>query len=94
MGGRRKGTLGPRKVVDLMTNKYPGTCYYCAAPVAVNTGTCWKPRGARRFAVAHLACAGKGEARVVSFYSPVSGESWTRNARGTCEDAPCCGCCS
>jgi len=31
---------------------------------------------------------------VVHFYSPSSGAVVYRNARGLCEDAPCCGCCT
>jgi hypothetical protein len=44
--------------------------------------------------VAHLACNDAKSPRVISIYSPVSGNSWTQNSRGRCEDAPCCGCCT
>ena len=75
-----------------MTNRYPGKCLYCGGHVAVNAGNCFK-RGAK-FVVAHLACNDAKSPRVISIYSPVSGNFWTQNSRGRCEDAPCCGCCT
>ena len=77
-----------------MTNRYPGTCCYCGARVAKNAGRCWKPKGSRRYVVAHLNCKESGKSEVVEFYSPVTGWSGTQNRNGRCEDAPCCGCCT
>lgn len=75
-----------------MTNRYPGTCEHCGGRVAKNAGTL--RRVGAVYAVAHLACAAAGTGRVINCYSPVTGNSWSVNARGRCEDAPCCGCCT
>lgn len=75
----------------MSVNRYAGPCVVCKGRVPARGGVL-VPNGRRR-GPAHLACA-DGTPRVVSFYSPTSGHSWTRNAAGTCEDAPCCGCCS
>jgi len=77
-----------------MVNRYPGQCYHCGGHVAKNAGKAWKPQGARRFVVAHLACSDADSPQVVEFYFPSTGARITQNRRGRCEDAPCCGCCS
>ena len=74
-----------------MVNKYAGTCEYCGGKVPPNGGTVRK--AGRRWKVAHLACAEGKEPRVITFRFS-SGETAIRNARGRCEDAPCCGCCT
>ena len=76
-----------------MVNRYPGKCHYCGGHVAARAGKCWRPKGAGLFVVAHLACDESGEAKVIEFATS-SGWRGTRNARGRCEDAPCCGCCT
>ena len=73
-------------------NKYAAPCAYCGARVPPNGGSLWKE--GRRWLVAHLDCADHGEARVIEYYSPTTGFRGTRNSRGVCEDAPCCGCCT
>lgn len=73
-------------------NKYRGACCHCGAMVAARAGVCWRPRGARRFLVAHLACS--DEQFEVVTYRTSSGWTGTQNRRGRCEDAPCCGCCT
>ena len=86
-----------------MVNRDPGKCSICSYNVPAGTGRA--ERAGARWKVTHMACAEFGgphpdmrdlpaHGQVVSFYSPVTGKSWTRNARGLCEDAPCCGCCT
>lgn len=72
-----------------MINRYPGSCAKCGAHCAAKAGTCMKVNGVWR--VFHLACRDGGAVIEVHFNS---GHSYTRNARGRCEDAPCCGCCT
>lgn len=77
-------------------NKYRGQCVYCGAMVERNAGMTWRERGHRRFSVAHLACIEADSGQVVEFrVSDGYGgyRSFKQNARGRCEDAPCCGCC-
>jgi hypothetical protein len=59
--------------------------------VARNAGRLVGKRG-RRWLVEHLACADADAPAVDTFV--IGGREYTRNARGRCEDAPCCGCCS
>lgn len=73
-------------------NRYPGNCMYCGNRVAAKAGKLLGGRG--NWEVAHLACADTGTGQVVETYFPSTGERIYENARGRCEDAPCCGCCS
>jgi hypothetical protein len=77
-----------------MINRYPGACPYCGGPVAAKAGKLVRVAHGRVWAPAHLACANAGEAEVETFTFLATGESVTRNRRGRCEDAPCCGCCT
>ncbi len=74
-----------------MVNRFPQECRYCGATVPANGGTVEKV--GRTWLASHLSCkkSGKPEVTEVRFSS---GATITRNARGTCEDAPCCGCCT
>ena len=74
-----------------MTNKYAGNCVYCGARVPARGGNLFKKDG--RWVVAHLACGDAESPQVIEYYSPSTGFRGTRNAKGRCEDAPCCGCC-
>lgn len=74
-----------------MVNRYPGKCSVCSNTVPAFGGQA--QRVGSHWAVTHLACA-SGAPQVIEVYSPMSGKTWTRNARGLCEDAPCCGCCT
>lgn len=74
----------------MAVNKYPAACATCGATVPANGGTLVK-RG-RAWVVHHLACAGGSPEVVEVRFS--SGTTLTRNRRGRCEDAPCCGCCT
>ena len=79
-----------------MGNKYAGPCSVCGINVPPMTGKVVKD--GRRwvlFCLAHMdqAPASRGGSRsVVTRFS--SGATVYRNAKGRCEDAPCCGCCS
>jgi hypothetical protein len=72
-----------------MVNKYAGTCSVCGAEVPANGGQV--TRRGRRWTVTHLACAA-GRPSVTTFV--IGGKSYTRNSKGRCIDAPCCGCCT
>ena len=72
-------------------NRYKASCSVCGSMVPANGGTLTKK--GRNWDVRHLACD-KGQSSVVSFYFEGSGKTMTRNAKGMCIDAPCCGCCT
>jgi len=72
-----------------MVNKFRGECDTCGGEVPAHGGLLFRGRsGAWR--VRHLTCANGGH---VNSYQ-IGGKTYTRNARGRCEDAPCCGCCT
>jgi hypothetical protein len=71
-------------------NRYAGTCAVCSTRVAARAGTLRRVGAA--WTVAHLACA-SGSPQVYEVRTS-SGWTGTRNVRGRCEDAPCCGCCT
>ena len=73
-----------------MVNKYPGRCAKCGSNVPAKGGQLERSR--RGWDVLHLTCAQGGEG--VNTFTFASGETFIRNKRGTCEDAPCCGCCT
>lgn len=76
-----------------MVNRFPGSCVKCGSRVAAKAGMCEKQGG--RYVVMHLACRdSKSSAPQVYEVRLSSGHSFTRNVRGICEDAPCCGCCT
>ena len=72
-----------------MVNRYAGSCAVCGSRVPAKGGTLVRSGGVYR--PVHLACRG-GEPRVITVR--IGETEYTRNARGTCEDAPCCGCCT
>jgi hypothetical protein len=71
-------------------NRYAGACFICGSRVASRAGTL--RRVGTAWMVAHLPCA-SGSPQV---YEVRTSSGWigTRNVRGRCEDAPCCGCCT
>ncbi len=74
-----------------MANKYPGTCK-CGARVARGAGDCRKVDG--RWVVVCGDCdTGDGSSVRVNTVR-FGNQTFYRNARGRCEDAPCCGCCT
>jgi hypothetical protein len=60
--------------------------------VPANAGSLSRENGS--WVVRHLACDEAGQGEVITYYSLVTGFMGTRNRRGLCEDAPCCGCCT
>ena len=71
-------------------NRFPATCAVCGTRVAARAGTV-QSIGGSWLATYHLACA-SGSPQVYEVRT--SGWTGTRNVRGRCEDAPCCGCCT
>ena len=76
----------------MATNKFAAYCVECNGRVPAHGGKLTKVGS--RWEVRHLACSAEGGAAVHTYSSPMTGWSGTRNARGRCEDAPCCGCCT
>ena len=90
------------------SNRYPADCVGCGCRVPANTGTLSRARSgwtvhcpdcvdrcgdAPSEASAEALSWSKGNA--VSYGIAFStGERFTRNRRGRCVDAPCCGCCT
>jgi hypothetical protein len=76
------------------TNKFPGPCAKCSKPVTAKAGIL--RRDGKRFVVFHSACAEEPDSAVIvsTFIGEHGVTTITRNRRGTCIDAPCCGCCS
>ena len=72
-----------------MVNKFKARCAICGGEVPALGGNLYKAGG--MWKVTHLACA-DGIAQVDTFN--FGGKEYTRNKRGRCEDAPCCGCCT
>jgi hypothetical protein len=72
-------------------SRYPGKCRDCGTSFPAGTEIEWH---GRRRGSSCLDCAGsgKGGTRINTFRT--SGGTFYRNARGRCEDAPCCGCCT
>jgi hypothetical protein len=76
-----------------MKNRYAGQCVQCHEYVPSGLGTVTK-RG-RVWRIDCDACTGRmPENSGLVCVKTSSGWSGTRNARGRCEDAPCCGCCT
>lgn len=88
----------------MSANKYAAPCHYCAATVPAKAGRLWK--AGRHWNVAHVDCGAaeetaeenasypRGDSARVSDHYNVGGRDYYRNKAGTCEDAPCCGCCT
>lgn len=73
--------------------KYKSTCFECGQ--AITPGQKIKFYGSHHSEHENCQTAGESSgqsAGVVTFQT--SGGSFTRNSRGRCEDAPCCGCCT
>lgn len=89
-------------------NRYPGKCSWCGTQVGPGVGLAIKVRGRwviycrAKGHVPHVREDGSEgpmlrafpAPRVVAFTFAESGETVYRNAKGRCEDAPCCGCCT
>ncbi len=68
-----------------MTAKFPGKCARTGAPIRPGDLIDYDRRARR----ATLVDQGNGINEIV-----IGGNAYYRNARGKCEDAPCCGCCT
>jgi hypothetical protein len=90
-----------------ITARYNGACRRCGDPIAAGTKMRYGGRGLTYHLKADCGGAGAGLAgdawmdrgygdpvRVSTAYFPSSGDTVYRNARGRCEDAPACGCCT
>lgn len=71
-----------------MVNRYDARCFACGGIVPRNGGALMKRGG--RWVVFHPTCSSGGRVNTII----IGGREYTRNARGRCEDAPCCGCCT
>ena len=78
-----------------MVNKFRGNCKVCGTPVLPYKGTATKQRF-QRFWTILCSEHSTNHANLVSdvFYFPSTDTTLYRNKNGTCEDAPCCGCCT
>jgi hypothetical protein len=72
-----------------LTARYIGTCRKCAGPISPGDLILFLGKGR----TVHANCAATGS-DVIEVYFPSTGNRIYRNRRGTCEDAPCCGCCT
>lgn len=71
-----------------MTARFPGTCTGCHQAIAVGDVIVHIRKGTTY----HQDC--DGATLVTRTYFPSTGATVYRNAKGTCEDAPACGCCT
>lgn len=89
-----------------MSNRYASQCLVCATTVQPHAGQF--RRSGRSWGVVHHSCAPEvvlpasvqaevdriNRAHGSTLTRFAGGAEVYRNKRGTCEDAPCCGCCS
>lgn len=79
------------------SNRYPANCRNCHRRVPARAGVLLEGPG-RSWSVYCSACQADAPTATAIVSFRVVGERGPatvyRNARGTCEDAPCCGCCS
>jgi hypothetical protein len=79
----------------MAVNRYAGPCHICKANIPASGGLLVPIPGRRARVAVHLACHDEGAPQVVEYRTHPDGPVlMTRNVRGTCEDAPCCGCCT
>jgi hypothetical protein len=80
-----------------MTNRFESTCARCQQATPPGCGTLQKGKKASRrsrWSVICGDCLPLEADGVAIYHSPTTGWTGTRNKRGRCEDAPCCGCCT
>ena len=77
-----------------MTAKFPGYCAKTGARILPGDTIDYHGRGRSILRARASAQSDAGAARPVSDHIQIGGQSFYRNARGRCEDAPCCGCCT
>lgn len=81
-------TDGPAQSMR-MRARFRSTCAECKGTITPGQDIIVRGRGD----TIHAVCPGASGQRIVEFRFS-SGATMTRNARGTCIDAPCCGCCT
>lgn len=74
-------------------NKFPGVCKECHDDVPAGTGII-TPGRHRRWEVLCGTCGAVSPDPDRIVCTRIGGQTFTRNTRGRCEDAPCCGCCT
>ena len=76
-------------------NRYPGICSQCGEDVPTRSGICLPGLDSkgRRWVILCGTCGGVSRTPGIVAYR-IGDKTYTRNARGVCEDAPCCGCCT
>ena len=84
--------------MTIMESRYAGTCRDCGARFPAGSAIRYYRNAGRGKKAAHLNCSDpdervQGEGADIHTFR-TSGGTFTRNARGMCEDAPCCGCCT
>lgn len=72
-----------------MRARFRSTCADCKSTITPGQDIIVRGRGD----TIHAVCPGATGQRIVEFRFS-TGATMTRNARGTCIDAPCCGCCT
>jgi hypothetical protein len=71
-----------------MIARYPGTCARTGRPIQPGDRILFHGRGQA------VLLARSSSPTPVSDHYVIGGQSFYRNKRGRCEDAPCCGCCT
>lgn len=71
-----------------MVARYRGSCRGCTAPILPGDLINFVRKGQTY----HQDCEGK--TKVTTVYFPSTNTTIYRNVKGTCEDAPACGCCT
>jgi hypothetical protein len=71
-----------------MKARFPGRCKGCSSPIVPGDLIAFVRSGVSY----HQDC--EKNKKVNTIYFPSSNTTIYRNAKGTCEDAPCCGCCT
>ena len=77
-----------------MLARYPGYCAQTGAAIRPGDLIDYHGRGRSILRSRASTDSSAGAARPVSDHIVIGGQSYYRNMRGRCEDAPCCGCCT
>jgi hypothetical protein len=73
-------------MIKTMTAKYPGRCSRSGARI--------NPGDVILYDTATKRASLQPDSDTITFYGETGPKTFYRNARGRCEDAPCCGCCT
>ena len=83
-----------------MTARFPGTCARTGAPIAPGDTIDYHGKG-RSILRARASTRDldapeirESDLQLAVDHLVIGGQSYYRNRRGRCEDAPCCGCCT